>query len=268
MKDGMLRVAVCGATGRMGRELARVAAADEAVELVGGVAHSVITDPGARDAGYPRICPPGEAAGILREADALVDFSTPQALKQLLDRHREGLAGRAVVVGTTGLGAEVEEQLDAAAAVSPVLVAANFSVGVNVLVALVERAARALQSYDAEVVEVHHRRKEDAPSGTALVLAEALARGRDVALEDVRRDGRSGRPGARPAGEIGLHAVRGGGVAGEHHVHLLGDDERLELAHVALDRGLFARGALVAARWLAGREPGRYTMAQVLGLDD
>lgn len=264
----VLRVAVCGATGRMGGELARVAAADASVELVGGVAHSVLQDPAARGTGYPRLCPPGEAGDILRDADAVVDFSSPDALAHLLELHADALAERALVVGTTGLGAREEQRLDAAAERGPVLVAANFSVGVNVLQALVRRAARALGDYDAEIVEAHHAGKTDAPSGTALALGQALAAGRGVRLEDVRQDGRSGHTGARPAGQVGFHALRGGGVVGQHHVHFLGADERIELAHVALDRRLFARGALVAARWLVGRAPGRYTMAEVLGLDD
>src|SRR5690606_15082113 len=120
--------------------------------------------------------------------------------------------------------------------------AANFSIGVNLLLALVERAAAALPAFDLEVVETHHRRKEDAPSGTALALGQALALGRGVALEPVRQDGRSGRPGARPGGEIGFHALRGGDVIGDHTVHLIGDLERLELTHRASDRALFAGG--------------------------
>jgi 4-hydroxy-tetrahydrodipicolinate reductase len=198
----------------------------------------------------------------------VIDFSTPNALGLLLERHADTLAGRALVVGTTGLASAEEDRLAAAAERGPVLVAANFSVGVNVLLALVERAGRVLQDYDAEIVEVHHRGKVDAPSGTALALGRALARGRGVAFEDVRQDGRSGASGPRPDGQVGMHALRGGGVVGDHHVHLLGPDERIELAHVALDRGLFARGALLAARWLTGRPPGRYTMAEVLGLAD
>ena len=117
-----------------------------------------------------------------------------------------------------------------------------------------------------EMVEAHHRRKEDAPSGTALALGEAVAAGRGVELAEVRRDGRSGRPGARPGGEIGFHALRGGDVVGEHQVLFLGERDRLELVHRASDRALFAEGALRAARWLAGRAPGRYTMRDVLGL--
>src|SRR5690606_1423838 len=136
------------------------------------------------------------------------------------------------LVGTTGLGTDEERLLEEVSATSPVLVAANFSIGVNVLLVLAEQAARVLGSdYDVEVVEAHHRRKEDAPSGTALALGEAVARGRNVSLDSVRRDGRSGRPGARPAGEIGFHAVRGCGVIGEHDVMVIGEMDRLTLSH-------------------------------------
>jgi 4-hydroxy-tetrahydrodipicolinate reductase len=148
-----------------------------------------------------------------------------------------------------------------------VLTAANFSVGVNVLLSLVATAAAALgPEYEVEIVEAHHRRKEDAPSGTALALGRAVAGARGVELDAVRRDGRSGRPGARPAGEIGFHALRGGSIVGEHQVWLIGEMDRLELVHRAADRALFAEGALRAAAWLAGRAPGRYSMRDVLGL--
>jgi 4-hydroxy-tetrahydrodipicolinate reductase len=259
-----LRVAVSGATGRMGRTLARLIAGDAGLELVGGVDRG-----GARDAdsGYPRIHTPDDARPLLERADVLIDFSAPDFLAALLDAHADALRGRAVVVGTTGLGPEETARLDHLAGNSPVLTAANFSVGVNLLLSLAEQAARVLgEEYDVEVVEAHHRRKEDAPSGTALALGEAVAAGRGVELDRVRRDGRSGRPGARPGGEIGFHAVRGGDVVGEHVVLFLGELERVELAHRASDRALFAAGALRAARWLAGREPGRYTMRDALGL--
>jgi 4-hydroxy-tetrahydrodipicolinate reductase len=184
------------------------------------------------------------------------------------ERHAAALDGRALVVGTTGLDDDTVKQLDALARRTAVLVAANFSVGVNLLLGLAEQAARVLPAatYDVEIVETHHGRKLDAPSGTALALGEAVARGRSVELAGVRRDGRSGTTGERPRGEIAFHALRGGSVAGEHHLHFLGQRERIELAHHAEDRALFAEGALVAARWITGRAPGRYTMGDVLGL--
>lgn len=259
-----VRVVLCGATGRMGTTLARLIANDAGVELLGGVGR--IPEKGC-DIGCPVVDTPEGAGPWLREADVLVDFSSPELLRRVLEGHGETLSGTALVVGTTGLGAEEERLLSAQAARSPVLTAANFSVGVNLLLSLVEQAARVLgPEYDVEVVEAHHRRKVDAPSGTALALGEAVARGRRVELDAVRRDGRSGRPGARPAGEIGFHALRGGDVVGEHRVLYVGERERVELAHLAQDRALFAEGALRAARWVAGRPAGRYSMRDVLGL--
>jgi len=235
----------------MGSVLARLISAHSDLELAGGVGR------GSLDA----------APEILRRANVVIDFSAPPLLSTLLDEHRDSLAGRALVVGTTGLDANLLEALESFATVSPVLRSANFSVGVNLLLALAEQAARVLgDKYDAEIVETHHRRKTDAPSGTALELGRAVARGLGTDLEQVRRDGRAGHTGERPRGEIGLHAVRGGDVVGEHRVLLLGERERIELGHVAADRALFAEGALRAARWLAGRDPGSYTMHQVLGL--
>ena len=257
-----LRLVVCGATGRMGQTLARLASDDPRWTLAGGVDRST-----APLDGFPELRPPQDAAEMIRSGDVVVDFSAPEFLRSLLESQGDALEGRALVVGTTGLGAEESQLLERQAQRSPVLTAANFSVGVNLLLSLAEQAARVLgPEYDVEIVEAHHRRKEDAPSGTALALGEAVAQGRGVALADARRDGRSGRPGARPQGEIGFHAVRGGDVVGEHTVMLLGDLERVELAHHASDRSLFASGALRAARWLSGREPGRYTMRDALGL--
>jgi 4-hydroxy-tetrahydrodipicolinate reductase len=259
-----LKLVVSGATGRMGRSLAALAAADAGLQLLGGLAR----DPdGASAAAYPALRSPAEAGDLLRAADAVIDVSAPGFLRSLLEAQAGALAGRALVVGTTGLGREEERLLGAAAERGPVLTAANFSVGVNLLLVLAERTARVLDGgYDVEIVEAHHRRKEDAPSGTALALAEAVAAGRGVELQRVRRDGRSGRPGPRPVDEIGLHALRGGSVVGEHSVLFLGERERVELVHRAEDRALFAEGALRAARWLAGQAPGRYTMRDVLGL--
>lgn len=262
---GAVRLVVSGATGRMGSTLARLAASHPGLELVGGIDRAG-ADPD-QHTGFPVVAAPPGAADLISGADALVDFSAPLFLAELLETQGDAIAGRALVVGTTGLGQAEERLLDRQAERSAVLVAANFSVGVNVLMSLAEQAARALGAeYDIEIVEAHHRRKEDAPSGTALALGEAVAGGRDLHLGAARRDGRSGRPGPRPAGEIGFHAVRGGGVVGDHQVLFLGDLEWIELVHHASDRALFAAGALRAARWLRGRQPGRYSMRDVLGL--
>ncbi len=259
-----LRVVLSGATGRMGSVLADLIHQDDGLELLAGIGR--IPERGC-DVGCPIVETPETAGQWIRESDVVIDFSSPELFARLVDGQADALAGRALVVGTTGLGTEGERALDRAAARSAVLVAANFSVGVNLLLALAERAAAVLgDDYDAEIVEAHHRRKADAPSGTALALGEALARGRGVPLADVRVDGRSGHPGARPRGEIGFHAVRGGDIVGEHRVMLIGEREQVELGHVAQDRALFAEGALRAARWLAGKPAGRYTMRDVLGL--
>lgn len=261
-----VRVVLSGAGGRMGRTLARLASEGSGVEVLAGLDRDADAER-ACDIGCPVVVTPEGAGDLVRAADVVVDFSAPEFLARLVRAQGGALAGKALVVGTTGLGDEEHALLAGLSRSAAVLVAANFSVGVNLLSALVEQAARVLgPAYDVEVVEAHHRRKVDAPSGTALELGRAVAAGRGVELDPVRRDGRSGRPGERPAGEIGFHSVRGGDVVGEHRVMFLGDRERLELAHLAQDRALFAEGALRAARWMAGKPAGAYTMRDVLGL--
>ena len=246
-----MRIALSGADGRMGSLLAHLISEDPDLQLAGGIDRDTLD-------GIPE---------VLRAADVVIDFSAPELLRRLLEEHRHALVGRALVVGTTGLDAGVLSGLEGLSSTSPVLRAANFSIGVNLLLALAEQTARALGStYDVEIVEAHHRRKQDAPSGTALELGRSVARGLEVDLEQVRRDGRSGIMGERPQGEIGFHAVRGGDIVGEHRIMYIGERERIELGHIAADRALFAEGALRAARWLAGRSPGVYTMRDVLGL--
>lgn len=263
----MIDVVVSGATGRMGRTLSRLLEGSQDLRVTGGVAPDCPME-GPESIGYPEILDVQDAGPLLRRADALIDFSAPEQVARILDQHAEILEGRAVLIGTTGLTDDLDLALDRLAEGAAVLVASNFSVGVNLLLRLVEQAARVLPAdrYDIEVVESHHRHKEDAPSGTALALGGAAAKGRGRPLTELRRDGRSGRPGPRPDGEIGFHAVRGGGVAGEHTVRFLGDREQVTLGHVAESRDLFAEGALMAARWLVGKAPGRYTMDHVLGL--
>jgi 4-hydroxy-tetrahydrodipicolinate reductase len=173
-----------------------------------------------------------------------------------------------VIIGSTGLTPAQLDAVDAAARVIPVVRTGNFSLGVNMLVGLVEQAARMLaaRDYDIEVFEAHHRRKVDAPSGTALMLGEAAARGRGVALADVAQRIRDGVTGPRTSGDIGFSVMRGGGIIGEHSVVFAAEDEILTISHSARDRGLFARGAVEAARWLPGRAPGIYDMQDVLGM--
>lgn len=252
----------------MGRLLVERTRAAADLELAGGIARHVPSSAATGAYGGAPIEPPRGGGPLISGADALVDFSSPDALREVLELHAAALEGKALVIGTTGLDPAVEAQLDDVARKTAVLVAANFSAGINLLLGLVEIAARALDAaqYDLEIIETHHGKKADAPSGTALALAEAAARARGQELEAVRKDGRSGRTGERPPGEVGLHAVRGGGVTGEHQLLFLGEQERVALSHTAFDRAVFADGALRAARWLIGRPPGRYTMQQVLGV--
>jgi 4-hydroxy-tetrahydrodipicolinate reductase len=206
----------------------------------------------------------GIEAALERGADVVIDFTAPAASLH----HAQVCAARgvALVVGTTGFSAKQKEDLRAAARKIPLLLAPNMSVGVNVLFRLVAEAARALgPAYEVEIVEMHHRMKRDAPSGTALRLAEVAASALGLPEKDVFVCERHGDTGARKAGTIGVQALRGGDVVGDHTVHFLADGERLELTHRATSRDNFARGALRAARWLAGRKPGFYDMQDVLG---
>lgn len=235
-------IAILGATGRMGT-LVRQAIA-EADDLVLG------PTPGRGDF----------APGCFEGADLVIDFSLPAGLLAALPH----LGSRPLVSGTTGLSEAEQRAVDGHARQAPVLQAANFSPGVTLLLDLVERAAAALPDADLEIVEAHHRHKRDAPSGTALALGEAAARGRNQDLAAVARHGREGHTGERPAGEIGFHALRAGGIVGEHEVWLATGQERIRLSHGALSRAVFADGAIRAARWLSGRAPGHYDMRQVL----
>lgn len=216
---------------------------------------------------------PGVAgAGLVSRSEALsvarvvIDFTTADASTELA----ADAAGRgvALVIGSTGFSPDQLRRIDEAAKRVPIVRAGNFSLGVNMLMGLVAQAARALPAadWDIEVFEAHHRRKIDAPSGTAVMLGEAAAEGRGVSLADKAVHGRQGITGARGAGEIGFSVLRGGGIVGEHSVVFAGEEEILTLSHSARDRGLFARGAVAAARWLAGRPPGSYDMQDVLGL--
>lgn len=205
---------------------------------------------------------------LLEQGDVFIDFSFHTGIKERLNVLKN--AGKSVVIGTTGLDDHEQNALEAAARETPVLSAPNMSLGVNLLAALVEQAAARLKDkgYDIEITEMHHRMKKDAPSGTALFLGRAAARGSDWTLPEVQKDGRSGMEGERPEKEIGFHALRGGDVVGDHTVRFAGDGELLDLSHRATRRETFAIGALRAAAWLAGQEPGKlYGMNDVLGLD-
>ena len=207
----------------------------------------------------------GDVAGLADRSDVLLDFSAPFALDANL--HAAIGAGVPILVGTTGLDESHHAAIEAAARAIPVLQTGNTSLGVTLLAHLVREAASRLgPEWDIEVLEMHHRMKVDAPSGTALLLGQAVAEGRGIDLSDNSERGRDGVTGARAPGAIGFAALRGGTVAGEHTVIFAGEHERLTLSHSAEDRMIFAHGAVRGAVWLIGREPGRYTMPQVLGL--
>ena len=242
----MARIGIIGSAGRMGQAL-QAAIADAGHDYAGGI---------GRD---------GDVAALARASDVLVDFSAPGALEGNLEAAIA--AGVPVVVGTTGLEERHHWLIDAAAVSIPVLQTGNTSLGVTLLAHLVREAAQRLgPDWDIEIVETHHRMKVDAPSGTALLLGQAAARGRGEDLDAVAERGRDGITGARAIGAIGFASLRGGTVAGDHAVHFLADNERLTLSHMAENRGIFARGAVRAAHWLLGRAPGRYTMPEVLDL--
>ena len=243
----MTRIGILGAKGRMGQAIATVLAGSDAAELAGGC--DLGDDPGA----------------LAQSCDVLVDFSAPDALMANLAAAIS--AGKPIVIGTTGLAAAHQAAIDEAAQRVAVLQAANMSLGVNLLAHLVREAAGRLgDDWDIEVIEMHHRHKADAPSGTALMLGAAAAEGRGVALDAVSDRGRDGLTGPRAAGHIGFAALRGGSVAGDHLAIFATDGERLELGHRAESRDIFARGAVRAAVWLKDQPAGRYTMADVLGL--
>ena len=262
------KVVISGATGRMGQTVAALLRQTADWQLVGGIDRETLPADAAAARGFPAIETAPVAMGAIRSADVIIDFSAPEGLQALLQHQSLNLAGKALVVGTTGLTPEVRSALESMSKHAPVIVSANYSVGVNLMLGVVAAAARVLAAdrFDVEISETHHRHKADAPSGTALLLGRTIAEARGQTLDAVRRDGRSGSTGERTRGEIGFHALRGGEVVGEHRVAFLGAHERFEIAHAAADRGLFAEGALLAAHWLIGKPAGMYTMRDVLGL--
>lgn len=265
----MTRIVIAGAAGRMGHALLRCAAGFRSLRVVGA-----LDKPGDPSIGRDT----GTIAGLDRSdvivtdnlaaapgADVLVDFSSHAATAEhAVDAARLGLA---MVIGTTGLNENESAAIRNASKLVPVVWAPNMSLGVNVLFALVSKAAATLGlEYDVEITEVHHRHKKDAPSGTALKLAEEVAAARKQRIADAAIYGRRGQTGERPAGQIAVHAIRMGDVVGDHTVSLAADGERLELAHRATSRDAFAIGALRAALWIKGKKPGLYSMKDVLGL--
>ncbi len=252
------KLGVFGAGGRMGREIIGMIAATPGATLAGAVEAAGHACVGAHLSGGLVVC--SNARALAHTCDVLVDFTTPAALETNLDAARA--ARRPMLIGTTGLGPAHMKAIDSAAHEIAVLQSANVSLGVTLLAALVEQAAARLPTWHAEILELHHAGKTDAPSGTALLLGQAVARGRGHALPAPR----AARGGVRPDAEIGFASLRGGTSAGEHSVLLLGQGERIELTHRAESRAILAAGAIAAAMWLKGRSPGRYTMKDVLSL--
>jgi 4-hydroxy-tetrahydrodipicolinate reductase len=256
-----LRLVINGASGRMGRALLTLVREDDRFHLTGALVSAA-----SAHAQTPVFAELPNSLQYSHDWPAamnvVVDFSGPEGLTQALEHCRA--QGAALVTGTTGIDAGLQAKLDQAAQHIPVLHAANFSLGVAVLKRLLREAAVALPDWDLEIVEAHHGRKEDAPSGTALALGQAAAQARGTSLAQDAVYVREGRPGARRSGSIGFAVVRGGDVVGEHTALLLGQGERVELSHRATDRSIFARGALEAAAWLAGRKPGSYAIDDIL----
>ena len=267
---GEMKIAVMGAAGRMGRELVRAVHATPGCVIAGG------TEPHGSSAlgqdlgllagiGSVGIRITDNARELVAAVDAILDFTAPPASVEFA-----GLAARARIVhvlGTTGLSAADEQAIAAAAHQATIVKAGNMSLGVNLLVALTRTAARALDAdFDVEIIEMHHKHKVDAPSGTALMLGAAAAEARNVSLPERSVRVRNGHTGARKRGDIGFAVLRGGDVVGEHTVVFAGEGERLELTHRATDRRIFARGAVKAALWARGKRPGLYSMTDVLGI--
>jgi 4-hydroxy-tetrahydrodipicolinate reductase len=267
-----MRLVIAGAGGRMGRALIQAIATTKGVTLAGAV-----EPPGSavigRDVGELAglgangITISTDVAPLLRDADGLIEFTIPAASVVLAEL--SAAAGVVHVMGTTGHSAAEEVLIAKAASRSPIVKSGNMSLGVNLLAALVKRVAQTLgDDYDIEILEMHHNKKIDAPSGTALMFGRAAAEGRAINLAEHAARGRDGLTGARRAGDIGFASLRGGTVVGDHSVIFAGPAERIELTHRAEDRMIFARGALRAALWARGKAPGLYSMVDVLGVKD
>ncbi|MEQ6249802.1 4-hydroxy-tetrahydrodipicolinate reductase [Sulfitobacter sp. HNIBRBA3233] len=263
-------ITITGVSGRMGRMLVSEVLAHDSLTLCGAVERAghdwIGQDLGLALGGAALdIKVTDDAAAAIAACDAVIDFTAPAATLEFA-RHAAD-AGCVHVIGTTGMSDAEIAELATPAQRATIVRAGNMSLGVNLLVQLTKQVAAALDTdFDIEIIEAHHNRKVDAPSGTALMLGEAAAEGRGVSLSDVRDAGRDGMTGARRAGDIGFSAIRGGDIVGEHDVMFAGAGERIILRHVASDRSLFARGALKAALWGQGKAPGEYDMLDVLGL--
>ena len=267
---GDMKIAVLGAGGRMGQALTAVLAATPGCAIAGGIEAKGSLYVGRDIGDVAGLGPVGIAITddplpVFAQVDGVLDFTTPASTMAFVALSAQ--ARIVHVIGTTGLSAADEAKIEAAARHAAIVKAGNMSLGVNLLAALTARVAAALgPEFDIEILEMHHRRKRDAPSGTSLMLGRAAAEARGSSLKDRGVWTRDGETGPRRDGDIGFAALRGGDVVGEHRVIFAGPGERIELAHIATDRGIFARGAVKAALWARGRDPGLYSMQDVLGL--
>jgi 4-hydroxy-tetrahydrodipicolinate reductase len=266
-----MKIAIAGASGRMGRVLTRIVHETKGLEIAGGI----------ESKGSPSVgADMGELAGVGRldvritddplplftRIDGLIDFTVPQATLALAELSAQ--ARIVHVIGTTGIDKAGDDKIKAAARHARIVKSGNMSLGVNLLAALVRKVAQSLKDdFDIEILEMHHKHKIDAPSGTALLLGQAAAEGRGIDLSKSSVRSRDGHTGARPQGHVGFATLRGGSVVGEHTVMFSGPDERIELVHRAASRDIFARGAVRAALWAKDKKPGLYSMVDVLGLE-
>lgn len=265
-----MKIGVVGCAGRMGRMLIETILTTDGATLAGATEHTgndaIGSDAGSlvgqADAG---VIIGDDPKALFEASDTVIDFTVPMAT--VMHARLAADTGTALVVGTTGMDSDQLAQLEAAAKQTTIMHAGNMSVGINLLMGLVSQVSAILdQDYDIEIIEMHHRHKVDAPSGTALMLGQAAASGRGVDLEGVAQRARDGHTGARVAGDIGFATLRGGDVVGDHTVVFAGEGERIEITHKASSRTIYAKGALRAALWTQGRGPGLYSMKDVLGL--
>ena len=265
-----MKIGIVGCAGRMGRMLVKTVVEAEGAQFSGGTEHDASPflgqDPMVLAGFEPSDLTIGsDAKALFAASDVVIDFTLPQATITHAEAARD--TGTALILGTTGLSAEQQAAVDEAATKAAVIQAANFSLGVNLLLGLTKQVAGILgEDWDLEIVEMHHKHKVDAPSGTALALGKAAAAGRGVNLDAVAQKVRDGHTGERKKGDIGFATLRGGDVVGEHTVMFAGAAERVEITHKAAGREIFAKGAVRAALWSGGKGPGLYSMADVLGL--